>query len=74
MTPAETSVSEHWLIQQDTQIVLTKLKNLHRQKLVTASRQAQSPSLSDVNLRLLLREASVVEEIYKLITNGKEIE
>lgn len=56
-----------WLQNQTTQLKLQMLRELRQEKLTIASRQSQNPAVGDLQLRLLLREASVLEEVLNLI-------
>lgn len=64
-------VDELWLNQSSTQQMLARLNQLRQEKLTTASRAAANPSINDLMLRLLLREASVIEEIINEINPPK---
>jgi hypothetical protein len=59
-----------WLQQQETLKLIQELKMLQLEKLTIASQAAANPQTSDVALRLLLREASVIGEIIMVI-NGE---
>lgn len=76
MTPAENTAyqpDQFWLQQQPTLRMLAELERLHQEKLTQASRAARNTlTVSDVDLRLMLREASVLEEVINVITKGNQ--